>query len=303
MVEVYTRAEDGIPVELLPLFRYKPPNPIKNHRDLQSVAQSFLGFSTIVKRMIRGNPPWSCRALENVPRLPLKFFQYYGLAGARNEAAFFLSNRKHFDLDGDGPWPNKKLPPNFVEILANHLWNPTMGFAGGARQPPDQILHFSCHCDTSAELPSDYKLRLGSLGFLGVQPYDVTLDELEDNFTQLSYDGFINNKARPLVFFSACEPSNLDPAGFGSFLNLFINKKYFYLGCIGPEAAIPDSFAEGFTKQLYRRLLEGDPLGEAIHKVRWEMLRKFLNPLGILYSAYADPEIHVRQPVKEPLVD
>jgi hypothetical protein len=68
-------------------------------------------------------------------------------------------------------------------------------------------------------------------------------------------------------------------------------------GFIGTETRIPDQYAAAFSEQFYTELLQGRPLGEAVHAARWTLLRRHNNPLGILYTVYADPDMRVRKPV------
>jgi hypothetical protein len=296
-VTIRTDIGYGIPIELLPLFEFKPKpiqrGIINDEISLGQVAKSFLGFSAIVKRVIDDKTPPIARRLRNNPTLPLKLFQHPNLGGAGDEAKFF-SNKAYFDLDG--PWPNGPLPESqsdFAAMVAHQLWDPMVRFDEGKRQDPVQVLHFACHCDASADHPENYKIELTRMG-MWAREYSVTLGELEDNLGELSLKGSTDRKRQPLIFLNACGSANLNPSRFGSFPQFFLDQGY--LGFLGTEIAMPDDFAAAFSKGLYERLLQAKTLGEAIHDMRWEMLWK-KNPLGILYSAYADPEIRVRMPV------
>jgi hypothetical protein len=63
-------------------------------------------------------------------------------------------------------------------------------------------------------------------------------------------------------------------------------------GFIGTETNVPDAFAANFSRYFYSGLLNGLNLGEAIYEAKWAMLKN-CNPLGILYTNYADPELRV----------
>ena len=123
----------------------------------------------------------------------------------------------------------------------------------------------------------------------------MTLKDLEDNLGRLSLNSPKDRPPQPLVFLNACASSNLNPARFGSFPKFFLD--HGFLGFIGTEISMPDCFAAAFSQRLYKRVLEASTLGEAIYSARWDMLKENMNPLGIFYSVYADPEIRVRIPV------
>ena len=91
-----------------------------------------------------------------------------------------------------------------------------------------------------------------------------------------------------------CGSSNIYPEGVVSFPPLLLD--HGYRGFIGPESKIPDDFAGLFAGRLYKSFLEGDRLGEAILKTRCSFLTTHANPLGILYTMYANPNFRVRKP-------
>jgi hypothetical protein len=99
------------------------------------------------------------------------------------------------------------------------------------------------------------------------------------------------------VFLNACGSGDLDPAGANSFPELFLKKDFGFLGFIGTETIIPDEFAGLFSEVFYEYLLAGMSIGDALRAARWNLLKLHHNPLGIVYSLYAEPEIRVRHPV------
>ena len=68
-------------------------------------------------------------------------------------------------------------------------------------------------------------------------------------------------------------------------------------GFIGTETNVPDEFAAAFSAAFYTSLLSGSTLGKAIHDAKWKMLLEKNNPLGIIYTVYADPDLHVSRKV------
>ena len=59
---------------------------------------------------------------------------------------------------------------------------------------------------------------------------------------------------------------------------------------------MPDEVASAFSRYFYTYLLQGLSLGEAIHRAKWKLVELHQNPLGVLYTVYADPELTVRRP-------
>jgi hypothetical protein len=78
-----------------------------------------------------------------------------------------------------------------------------------------------------------------------------------------------------------------------------MNNKLGFTGFIGTETVMPNDFAAEFSIRFYERLIKGVPIGEAILLTRWDLLRSYHNPLGLMYTLVAEPEIRVRRPVKE----
>jgi hypothetical protein len=291
LVELQARLEDLVPIELLPLFSGPKPSQITGPESLSAVAHRFLGFSTIVRRLFRGCPLAGDSLLENSPRLPVKFFHHAELLGAQDELQF-LSQQQGIDLEG--PWPNEELPrARIVEHLAKHLWNPGSRFNGNTRHPPDQIQHFACHCNTELSAHEEHCLGLAHGPGVG---HWIKIGELQAEFLDLAEQASRRaDREMPLIFFNACGSSALDPSGLASFPHLLLHHNR-NRGFIGAETQIPDELAGVFSRLFYTRLLQGNPLGAAIHAARWTILRRYNNPLGILYSVYANPDLRVRKP-------
>ena len=67
-------------------------------------------------------------------------------------------------------------------------------------------------------------------------------------------------------------------------------------GVIGTETAIPDPAAAAFAREFYTIFLKGFTLGEALFKARMHLLQVRFNPIGVLYSAYANADMRVHEP-------
>jgi len=291
---VMTSINDIAPVEFLPLFHLEPPNLIPEMDDIQSLLtflRRFLGFSTQIRRVIPRVGFTGKAILENVPQLPVKFFQHARFKGARDEAAFFLRLKDKGWMDLEGPWPDRNYPPNqVVQTVAEHLRNPAQRFNGPDRHPPDQVQHFGCHYDPSDPISNNHYLQLAHQGG---GSRDVTIGDLKAWFVPLPRKE--QQSVFPLIFFNACSGSKINPTCVASFLSLVLENKN--CGFIGSEANIPDSFAAAFSKQFYIKLLQGQSLGNAIYLAKRTLLTRHNNPLGILYTAYADPDTHVQNPI------
>src|SRR5271166_2098992 len=232
MVEVDVALGDGIPVEILPLFEFGIPKGLKemnSDEQIWQLARSFLGFSAIVKRRFGPDPP-RFRALENPAGLPIRLFLNRSVAEAGPVQQYFC-NRPSFRCGK--PWPDSEAPSNledFTDTLARHLWQPG---TGQPDDPPDQVFHFHCHCDTRTELSGQHTLILHTGAYFGGERR-INLDPLRFALYQLRDEEPKDDKWGPLVFLNACGSAGIDPSGATSFPQLFLDM--CFLGVIGTEA-------------------------------------------------------------------
>ena len=293
-----TSVDDGIPIDVIPLLNlYDKPPLSDDFRDLGKYACSFLGFCGIVKREI-SDSLGPCRYLENVPQLPIKMFINRSLPGPRKEEKTLKENTR---LHIEHGWPHGSEPSqaNFAGELAKHLWEVKTRFGGPLRHHPDQICHFSCHSRTDIDrTPEEYEIALQGDQFLGGSR-TATLEKLRNALAALSHKARDDRAHRPLIFMNSCGSGDLDPSGASSFPDLFMNSDLGFTGFIGTETVMPNDIAAEFSIKFYERLIKGDALGEAILLTRWDMLADYHNPLGLMYTLVAEPEIRVRSPVKE----
>lgn len=289
VIQLASPLEGIIPIEFLPLFDLRPPPEINDIRSLEEVASRFVGFSAIIKRTITNRTLSTDPTLENDPKLPVKFFHHAGLKGAQLEDEFFRRHGEHIDLEG--PWPDKEITETqLTQYLAEHIYAANKRFDGSHRFPPDQVQHFSCHCDTSDDLSSNHFLQFAHREDTNCA---ATIGGLKGHFATLQQTSpRKKGTALPLVFFNACGTAVTNPAQIASFADLILRNGN--RGIIGTESNIPDAFAASFSEQFYRELLKGCRLGDALHRAKWLMLKRHRNPLGILYMVYADPDIHVQ---------
>lgn len=305
IIEISSSLPYSLPFEFIPLFDAGEPPEIKDFTDIQSVASRFLGFSTVVSRRPKNIDNFNVilnANIKNRPKLKLRFFRHAGLSGVKIEEIFF-KNQKWIDFHG--PWPhNKFYHEDFVRKLANQLYN---GYEDPNEEGVDQIQHFSCHCSTKSSNSSDYTLtflhkeeknnfhRLQNLLHPEGDNQWATLGELNTFFGMDSNERPKRNfkYSYPLVFLNACGASTLDPSLISSFPSFFLRAGN--IGVIGPETKIPDLFAAEFSKSFYESFIRNSTLGQAIYKAKWQLLKKYLNPLGVLYSMYANPDLRVER--------
>jgi CHAT domain len=278
----------GIPIEILPLAIWRTPPD--DEGDLLKLASSFLGFSAIVQREGLGTPVEAdALGLTGDPRLPIRLFMTRDLGGPLADEQYFVTNPL---IELDRTWPGTRGSPQETVCveLADLLWHTSR--KQDESQPAVQICHFACHCDTEDNYSGRYKIIFKSR--MGFTTQVVMLEDLRDELMRLSEIYGIKGR-KSLLIMNACGSAGLRPGSASSFPKLFLSKDIGFLGFVGTETTISDGFASLFAQSLYNNMLSASriPLGLAMHMARWEMLEKFNNPLGIIYSLYADPEIQV----------
>lgn len=277
--------------ETLPLeFMLLPGTPmieenidVGNRDKLTQALSGILGFSSIIKRTISKCPQNQNSCLNNSPKLPMKLFYDCRAPEADKELNFFRDNCKHFALDG----PDTRCSVSeLARELAHCISDPTRSCSGETEiNQIDQIHHFYCHCLTNKELTHDYELLV-----CGVS---ATIKELKTHSRGLRKN--MNGRVdMPLVFLNACGAAVINPLGLTSFTEFFLVNRN--RGFIGTETDIPGVFASRFSQYFYYYLLKKHSLGEALYKAKWDMIEYHKNPLGILYTLYADPDIKVNEP-------
>lgn len=93
----------------------------------------------------------------------------------------------------------------------------------------------------------------------------------------------------PLVFLNGCATGDYGPESYVSLIDDFLNAGAS--GVVGTECPVSEKFAEHFATEVFKRLFSGEPMGKAMLAVRRELLEKYSNPLGLVYSLYAAHEI------------
>jgi hypothetical protein len=307
LIEVRAPNHDMVPIEFIPVFGMSLPlDPIKDIRRLTEVSRFFPGFATVVKRQIASvrKLPQASDLFDNEQRLPVKLFYHGGFPGARDELRFFSEN-DCFVLKGH--WPRGACnysdclsdgckSADAAAVLARHLWNPTLGFRCSELTVPDQVLHFSCHCHF--EHSDDPETLCLTFSPDGKEMLKVTVEELKQRLVEYAREGL--KDSLPLVFLNACG-TGASASGFLPALPYLFLVDIGNRGFIGTQTLIPDLVAAEFSRRFYYHLLLGRTLGLAFYEAKQDLLKRHRNPMGILYSAYANPDLRVSQPVKRPL--
>jgi hypothetical protein len=282
VVECLGDEDHLLPLEFLPLFDIGGcDDGVAGRTDFLRACRSFIGFSCVVRRRILPVPVSGESGIhpQDDGRLALRYLQDESLPGAGVEREW-LTGEASARVRFLGPYPGEGQT---AADVAGHIFDPARG-----SDVPDHIQHFSCHCDTTAASPLEYKLILRGAG----RVLWLTLGDLGDHLIKFGARAPRPPQAMPLVFLNACGSSKVDPTSSLSFPKLFLENGN--RGFVGTEIAIPDEEAAEFTVAFYRELLLGGAgFGVAAHRARIRLLEKFGNPIGLAYSVYGNTDLQV----------
>ena len=273
------------PLEYLPLLRMPLLGAPSSRADVISRFSSFVGFSCIVQRKMRLPSPGAGLALQLNPdeALPMRYFYYDSLRGAREELRW-LTSAMSSRIYLEGPFPSAEYGID----LPHQIYDPRLRADGSRRDMPDQIQHFGCHCYTKARSPLDSEIELSG----GGRDVRLRLASIGSSLFTLAFESGRRNFDLPLVFLNACGSARMRADGAFSFPQLFLQNRN--RGFIGTDIEMPDDVAAAFSAAFYERFLVWRlPLGRSMLEARRQLLHSSGNPLGIAYTSYADPDIHV----------
>jgi hypothetical protein len=279
-----------LPIEYLPLFSLDSIT-VRDRSDLIRACRDLVGFSCIVRRSFLTLPIAQGSVLHrnSVGRLPLRFLFHDGLPGAKHELRWFLETAAN-DVDVIGPYPTGA---DSEPSLGEQIHDPRLSLDGAPGSTADGIQHFACHCYATSHKPLDNELELSN----GGEALRITLKALISDIS----DHFGRNgrpAEMPLVVMNACGASRISAGGALGFPWFFL--KNDNRGFIGSDVEVPDDVAAEFSTAFYTYLiLDRKPLGVAFHGARTRLLTRYGNPLGISYSAYADPDLRVEPKLQE----
>lgn len=286
VIEYVGHPEHVIPLEYMPFLDLSGcDRPTGDPVRFVEQCRAFVGFSCVVRRkLLLDSPIPQCDELRpsGQGRVEIRFLRHSELKGAAAEYVWLTSDgRDKVDVLGPFPAEGEKAAD-----IAAQVFDPRWLPGGGRRDIPEQIQHFSCHCDTTTKDPLDYALQLR-----GETDVRVRVRDFKNHFTRLAGEGR-SDMAMPLVVLNACGTSAADPVTATSFPRLFLENEN--RAVIGTEVAIPDRMAAAFSRRFYERLLlKGEPLGVAAFEAREHMLIESCNPLGLAYSVYGNTELRI----------
>jgi CHAT domain-containing protein len=291
---------EDILFECLPVFL--APKPIASNdarRYLSTCMRQFLGMSVIVRRTHLSRMCGDLRLLSTPGSgIPIKFFQYApngsrplisffrysSLDGVTAEKKFLLDFEKRGKIDFEGPWP---MAGATLTGFVNALLRPNLTFSGTTKAIPDQIHHFSCHFESKEDgNDSVFRFRGSETGEIVVKVGDIKDAQVREDLGDPNYLTVIP----PLAIVNAC--STARDRGLSSLHEMFSRT---HRGMMGTEIDIPDEVAAELSKELYEQLLRGNPLGLSLLKARQHILDKYCNPLGLVYTLHANPDLRIAQ--------
>jgi hypothetical protein len=286
LVECIGDKDSFLPLELLPLFRMDPGDPVTGRWDFVEACRVLVGFSCVVRRTMLPIPQRGGIALKPgyTGRLPVRYLYVEQLAGAKEELEWFSSTASpHVEIDGPYPCSSTDAPS-----LPDQIFDPRLSLTGIQRDCPDQIQHFSCHCYTTLDDPFGNEIELSGSG----QEIRLTLGALTEDLLALAARHPARKYEMPLIFMNSCGSARMQATSSLSFPYLFLQNGS--RGFIGSEIEMPDDVAAAFSKALYTQfIVHKVPLGRSLLDARNLVLGHYGNPLPIAYSSYADPDLHV----------
>lgn len=143
--------------------------------------------------------------------------------------------------------------------------------------------HFACHAHSNGHLkePSGDFQEV----YLKIDDdFTITADDLNtvDNFSLAQH---------PFVILNACSTGSVNPLYTFNWVDTFW--KSGARGILATEFEVPDNFAASFSNLFYKRLLNGDCIGDILLSIRKQFWRDRKNPLGLGYSLYGRPDIKI----------
>jgi len=265
--------------------------------DLEAEAATLLGFAAVVYRrdVYRENQTGRSEFLTAQP-MQVRFFRHPDLASTELEYRFF----KFFSYAGAasmpvfrllGPLPEPGRPLALVEQLADPLYSAPDG--------PDQVVHLSCHHKTKKDPRklSGYELAFleSTLSFGNEELLEINVTDLENGLADIK--GASEAVERPLVFFNRCR-GDFHPGAAESVAGVLLRNSN--RAVVSTSIKVPDDVAAEFGRFFYQRLLGGQRSAEALQCAKWDLLHRRGSPLGLLYTYYGQPALHVAPTVDIP---
>ncbi len=141
-----------------------------------------------------------------------------------------------------------------------------------------QIAHLACHARKEQQIFQSY--------LLVSDEFPITIEDFGVREFEIKY--------RPFVILNACLTGSISPLHTANWASEFLKRGA--RGVLATEFHVPDWFAAAFIEELYKCLLSGKPIGEALLATRRLFWEKQNNPLGLAYALYSSPSIQIAPP-------
>lgn len=148
-------------------------------------------------------------------------------------------------------------------------------------KPPTRphLVYFYCHGGLAGGNPY---IRVGTKDERGITP---------DNFYAMGVPAM---SPQPLVFINGCHTTALEPKQMLDFVTTFV-VTHRAAGVIGTEITVFEPLACAFAEECLRRfLVNGETIGDAVRATRLKLLKQG-NPLGLVYTIYANATLRLRK--------
>jgi len=149
-----------------------------------------------------------------------------------------------------------------------------------------QLEYFYCHAGTEGESQRNF-----DQSYIGLTRDDEGLT-LED--IKLATAG-CRFKGNPIFILNACESAQMDGRFYDGFVPQFLSMGA--CSVVGTDCELPSLFGAHFGILLLDALLRGNPIGDILLELRRHFLKKYKNPLGMIYRVFGNADAHLSNPI------
>ena len=170
---------------------------------------------------------------------------------------------------------NKQIQLSFLHSMSREQREKGLAGFGQFLRKNVQIVHLACPAYEQKPISQSY--------LLVSDDFSVTLQDFFVREFQITYN--------PFVILNACLTGTMNPLQTYSWAAEFWKRGA--RGVLATEFHVPDLFGAAFVEELYKHLLAGKPVGEALVAARRYFWEQYGNPLGLAYALYSSPEIRI----------
>lgn len=288
-----------VPLELFPLFDEQVVYPTSDIMEILNAARSLVGFRASIRRVASWREMPTDQRLRRNLKTSLGLFIHWELPGALSELNWFAADsRIMFDQARPdraktwgrlvAPWLVNTSSKERISEVATRIANPPATFFGAGDQVTQQLVHFSCHCDTSSEDTADHHLILGSGNTFKVSMQSLSRARSRSK----SGDG-------ALGFINACKGGDVRYGLPFSIPSQFL-QVLGYRAIVAPIVDIDDRGAADMSSLFYAALLstqtrsrDGMSVGSALLAARCELLKFRCTPIGLAYLCHGETDLYI----------